>query len=61
VTQFKSECCWIPTIILQMRNPTDFQTHSDLNLHSSFVLESARSSFVTIRRELYKSKQIHTE
>jgi len=46
---------------LQMRNPTDFQTHSELNLHSSFVLESACSSFVTICRKSYKSKQIHTE
>jgi len=34
--------------ILQIQNPTDFQTHLDLD--SAFLLESPSSSFVAIHR-----------
>ena len=44
--EFKSECCRIPTVFLQIRNSTDFQTHLDSD--SAFVLESPGSSFVVI-------------
>ena len=36
VTEFESKCCRIPIIFLQIRNPTDFQTHSDSD--STFIL-----------------------
>jgi len=48
VTELKSECRRIPTIFLQIRNPTDFHTQSDLD--SAFVLKSPSSSLVAMRR-----------
>ena len=45
----ESECCQILTIFLQIRNLTDFQTRSDSDFGSAFILESPTSSFVAIR------------